>query len=242
MRAAKQAKEQEAAAAAAEDGGSERGDEDFGSHMLKQMQAKRRAMGLEPAEAPGAEGQRGQGAATEQRQQQGGNEPELDYGESEEEEEAAAGGDSGEDEAGEPAAHVMPCLRAWRNCRPVHEGCRGREHACFQLPGMHPPLQPWTNANAPLTHSPPSCAACRSAQAVTPGRAGPRPQVIGSGGGAQQADQGVWVVVVGGCLHPRRCSAHNAAACHVLCCCFAVASCAQLCLLNKPGRAGVHAQ
>lgn len=100
MRAAKQAKEQEAAAAAAEDGGSERGDEDFGSHMLKQMQAKRRAMGLEPAEAPGAEGQRGQGAATEQRQQQGGNEPELDYGESEEEEEAAAGGDSGEDEAG----------------------------------------------------------------------------------------------------------------------------------------------
>ncbi|KAL4431122.1 hypothetical protein ABPG75_006378 [Micractinium tetrahymenae] len=98
MRAAKEAKEQQAAAAAADGSGGEDGTEDFGSHMLKQMHAKRRAMGLEPAGAAGAEEERGQGAAAEQRRQQGDEEAELDYGESDEEEAAGAG--SEEDDEG----------------------------------------------------------------------------------------------------------------------------------------------
>ncbi|KAL4419176.1 hypothetical protein ABPG77_004899 [Micractinium sp. CCAP 211/92] len=98
MRAAKQANEQQSAVAAAEDGGGEGGGEDFGNHMLKQIHAKRRAMGLEPAEAPVPADQRGQGGAAEQRQQQGADEPELDYGESEEEEAGADGGSGGDGE------------------------------------------------------------------------------------------------------------------------------------------------
>lgn len=124
MRAAKQANEQQSAVAAAEDGGGEGGGEDFGNHMLKQIHAKRRAMGLEPAEAPVPADQRGQGGAAEQRQQQGADEPELDYGESEEEEAGADGG-SGDDDEGKPAAasvqSLPDCLHAL-NCR-HGDGC-----------------------------------------------------------------------------------------------------------------------
>jgi peptidyl-prolyl cis-trans isomerase SDCCAG10 len=92
MRAAKAAQQET-------DGGDEAGgdDGDFGSHMLKRMQAKRKAMGIEERQ-PGADA-----AAQEQGR---GQEPELDYGESEEE----GGSDGGEQDEGgrwpaERAAH-----------------------------------------------------------------------------------------------------------------------------------------